>query len=62
MFCKREKVQVLNINQQNDKHTQEYQTLGELVRARAKLGPLDKSDSWAGVRGNLNKLTTHLLP
>ena len=36
-------------------------TLGGLRGARAKLGHLDKRDSCAGVKGTLDKLTTHLL-
>ena len=41
MFCKREKVQVLSINQQNDKHTQEYQ--GKIwIRSLTTIMPMGK--------------------
>ena len=40
--------------------TEMNSTLGGLVGAREKLGPLDRRDVWTGVRGVLNKLTTHL--
>ena len=36
-------------------------TLGGLRRAREKLCPLENRDSCAGVKGTLDKLTTHLL-
>ena len=41
MFCIREKVQVLNINQQNDKYTHEYQ--GKIwIRSLTIIVPMGK--------------------
>ena len=39
MFCKREKVLVQSIKQQNDKHTQEYQR-NILIRSLTTIAPM----------------------
>ena len=43
-----------------DSNAEINSTLGELTGARAKFGPFDKRDTWAGEIGWLDRLSTHL--